>query len=120
MTGTVPPLNSRARKIYAQTPREVLVPFGLGHFLSLGGEPDDFFQALGRHGVSLQEAAPAEHRMTASECNHLGGKFQKPLLFRIQLPVEVKTFVVLAIGVVVAPLGMAELIPAEHHGHALR
>src|SRR5690242_18420268 len=110
-------LNRSTRKIYAQAACKMLVPLGLGHLGTLGREPDDLLEPFRGHGISLQEAAAAEYRMAAPECNHLGGEFQKPLLLLIEPPVEPECLVVLAVRVVVAALGMAELIAGEHHGH---
>ncbi len=119
MTVAVTPLDSCARKIHSQAARKMLVPLRLGHLVAMWSEPDDLLQPLGRHGVSLQEAAAAEYGVLAPERDHLPGEFQKPFLFLIQAPVQPEVLVVLAVRVVVASLCMAELVAADHHGHAL-
>src|SRR6266849_6174162 len=105
MTVAVTPLDSCARKIHSQAARKMLVPLRLGHLVAMWSEPDDLLQPLGRHGVSLQEAA-AEYGVLAPERDHLPGEFQKPFLFLIQAPVQPEGLVVLAVRVVVASLGM--------------
>src|SRR5256885_15817524 len=47
-------------------------------------------------------------------------KLQESLLVVVQLPVKPGQLVVLAVGVIVAPLRVAQLVTAEQHGHALR
>jgi hypothetical protein len=62
-------------------------------------------------GVSLEETPPPEDRVAAAQRDELGGEAQQPTINR--RPVKPADLVVLAVGVVVASLGAAELVATQ-------
>src|SRR5271165_4458254 len=68
----------------------------------------------------LEKLAPAKIGMGFAELDELAGELQQLGAPFVELPVVPADLVVLAVGVVVAVLGAAELIAAAQHGNALR
>ncbi len=91
------------------------VPVVVGHLLAVGPQPCQILDPADR--TSLEPATAPEHRMVASECHHPTAPLGEVGVD--VLPVEPGDLVVLAVGVVVAALGAAELVAAEQHRHAL-
>ena len=58
--------------------------------------------------------------MSLAQIDHALNERQQIAIFRLQIPIQPADFVVLAVGIVVSHLGMADGIPRIHHGHALR
>ena len=54
------------------------------------------------------------------EAGQATAEFQKLLLGLVQIPVEPREFIVLAVGIVISQLCFAKFVPAAKHGHALR
>ena len=71
-----------------------------------------------RIAPALEPAAPTEHRVVAAEGDHPRGTKSTNSLVDV-VPVVPGDLVVLAVGVVVAALGAAELVAAEQHRDAL-
>ena len=72
------------------------------------------------HLAVLKKLAAAQVGMRPAELDELAGELQQLGLALVEFPVVPADLVVLAIGVVVAVLGAANLVAAAHHGHALR
>ena len=96
------------------------IPGLLGHLLARGIEPGDILDARAMNGAVLEELAALEDRLGAPEMDDGAHKVAKGLLLLGQLPMQPGEVVVLAIGIVVALLRMAELVTGQEHGHALR
>ena len=67
----------------------------------------------------VQQRQLLQTGVALTQCHQLLHKLQKILLLTVQLPVQPADVVVLTIGIVVAPLAMAELVPAKPMDHAL-
>src|SRR5690606_15021517 len=65
---------------------------------------------------ATEPTAAVEHRMLAAEAHQAADELEQ--LGVEVLPIEPGELVVLAVGVVVAALGAAELVPAEQHRYA--
>src|SRR5262245_47051919 len=109
LAALVHPLDDRAGEVHAEASVVRGVPLLVRHFLSVRPEPHHFPNAA-RELPTLQEPAPAEHRMLPPERDHLGYEILELLLFLGKIPVEPGSLVVLAIGVVVPVLRVAQLV----------
>ena len=67
-----------------------------------------------------QEAVAAQNPAAPRQSDQALGEFEEILGVVVQIPVEPGDIAVLAIGVVVALLGAAEFVAAQHHRGALR
>ena len=100
----------------AHAPRIPRLPVLLAHLLAVEPEPGEVLDAA---DLAALEPAPApEDGVLAAQVGDLPAP-RLELLVDV-LPVEPRDLVVLAVGVVVALLGAAELVAAEQHRHALR
>src|SRR6201996_4484822 len=88
-----------------QSSSVISVPVALNHTMSRSRSP-----SAGR---------PAEHRVGPAELRHRAGEGGQVAELLGPFPVHPGDRVVLAVGVVVAALGAADLVPAQQHGHAL-
>ena len=70
-------------------------------------------------GLAGEEAAAAQDRVVAAQPHHRAGELEERLLVLAEVPVDPRDLVVLAVGVVVALLGAAELVAVADHRHAL-
>ena len=101
--------------------RTRLVPFLLRHVRARRREPLD----LAERGLaaalcgSLQETSAAHHRVIAAQVNEVAGETQEVVVVLIQIPVDPRELVVLAVRVVVASLGAAQLVSVGDHRHTL-
>ena len=73
----------------------------------------------GREGA-VEEPAAAEHRVAAAQPGQLLGEGEQVPLAGRAGPVHPGDLVVLAVGVVVAALGAADLVAGQQHRDALR
>ena len=71
-------------------------------------------------GPPLEEPTPLQHRVLLPDADHPTHEAQEVPLLRAQGPVQPGKLVVLAIGVVVPALAVAQLVAAAEHGNALR
>lgn len=100
---------------------EIGAPVLVGHLGAVGGEPGDVAQpvlAAPSHRLAGEEPAPAEHRVLGAQRRHHPGEGQQ-VHVRVG-PVDPGELVVLAVAVVVAVLGAAQLVAVTDHRHALR
>ena len=67
-----------------------------------------------------EKLAALKDRLGHPDEDQLFGEFQELLLAFVEVPVEPGELVVLAVGVVVPLLAMAQLVAAQHHGHSHR
>src|SRR6185503_6048251 len=65
-------------------------------------------------------AASSERRLRPAEVDQLAREVEQQLLVSVEVPVDPRQLVVLAVGVVVAALRPAELVAVADHRHALR
>src|SRR2546425_10009061 len=72
------------------------------------------------NSASLEERAALKDRLGAPQVDHGAYKIVKSLLGFRELPVQPGHVVVLAIGVIVPLLAMAEIIAGQEHGLPLR
>jgi hypothetical protein len=92
----------------------------LCHRLAVRAVPVHVVAATGDRGRAVQELSPAEDRMLAPQPAQVGDEVDERMLAAGGGPVQPADRVVLAVGVVVAGLGAAELVAAEEHRDALR
>ena len=91
-----------------------VAPVVVGHDVAGRGEPAEVLRRLGAD----EEATATEHRMGVAQRDQATGEGEE-IVVDVR-PVEPGDRVVLAVGVVVAALGAAELVAAEQHRHAER
>src|SRR5690606_16775891 len=96
-----------------------IVPGLIAHLLAAGLEEGDVFNPRAANGPADEELAALEHRLAIPDMHAAAHELEERLLALIQVPVEPCQLVVLAVGIVVAMLGVRQLIAAEEHGHAL-
>src|SRR4029077_8477386 len=99
-------------------------PVGDCHLRAARRQPDNVAQCgLIRPGrLPAEEPAPPEDRMLAAKRGERAGELWQADLSaggRLLTPVDPGDLVVLAVGVVVAPLGAAKLVACQQHGDAL-
>ncbi len=81
------------------------------HLLACRGEPGDVADLVaGADRLALEEAATAEHRVLLAQLGHLAGEGQLVGVGVAQRPVHPGDLGVLAVDVVVALLGAADLV----------
>jgi hypothetical protein len=71
------------------------------------------------HGAPAEERSASEQRMAVAQRDHALGEAEQGSRFVVQIPVHPRQLVVLAIGVVVAPLRAAEFVAMQQHRDAL-
>ena len=102
-------------------PAEAAAPVLREHSGAVGLQPDDVRQFLALtadHRAAVEEAAAAERRVVVPDLVDDGGELHQRLVHRV--PVDPAQLGVLAVGVVVALLGAAELVAVQEHRDALR
>src|SRR5207302_7805552 len=95
----------------------VVGPVLVLHLGAVGAEPDDVLAAHAAAHLALEEVLAAQHRLGVAQREHAAGELEHRAVDR--RPVDPGDLVVLAVGVVVAPLGAAQLVAVEDHGAAL-
>src|SRR6266851_591929 len=103
-----------------QAANEPRIPALIIHFLLGGIEPGDILDLGAANFPTLKELSAAEDRLFATESSQEAGQIAQLLLFRSQLPVDPGDLTVLAIGIIVSLLRLADLVPGQQHRHPLR
>ena len=68
----------------------------------------------------MQKAGAAQHRVLMTQANQSANEVEKPLLFGRNIsPVQPINLIILAIGVVIALLAAAKLVPRQQHRRTL-
>ena len=93
------------------------LPVVLAHLGAVEAEPGEVLDAADL--AALEPAAAPEHGVLAAQVGDAARHHVAEVLVDV-VPVEPRELAVLAVGVVVAVLGAAELVAAEDHRHALR
>lgn len=98
-----------------------LVPFLFRHVCARQGKPLDLakFGLTAALRETLQETSATHHRAVASQADEMAGKTQELVVVLIQIPVDPRESIILAVHVVVAPLGIAKLVIVGGHRRAL-
>ena len=97
------------------------LPVLLGHLAAVRPEPGQVLEVRVPDVLAAEEAAPLQHRLL--DCRSRMSRrvnSSSDLLPLVQVPVHPGELVVLAVGVVVAALGPADLVAGQQHRHALR
>ena len=71
-----------------------------------------------RRPIGLEKTSVAEKPAAIFYMDHGTDKFEKSHAVRRYIPIQPGQFVVLAVGVIVSLLGMADFIPGQHHRYA--
>src|SRR5205085_11131276 len=87
---------------YPQRFREAGLPIVLGHGLEIRTEPDDFAHVGSVDRSVLEPLASIESRVITTEPNQPAGEVDQILVS--VLPIKPGNLVVLAVGIVIAPL----------------
>src|SRR6266850_1708275 len=103
---------------HAQRLRERYAPVLVGHLFSIGAEPREIANIIAANRSSLKPSSPPEQWVLLVELDDLAGEFE--LLGIYIVPVQPRNLIVLAIGVVVAPLRPPEFVATEKHWDAQR
>src|SRR5262245_62092602 len=106
-------------KPYPKAARIPGIPRLFSHLLPRGLEPRDVLNALAMNGPALEEFAALKHRLGTLEMGQRAHEFMPRLLLASELPVEPGQLVILAIGIIVALLTMADLVASQEHRHTL-
>src|SRR5205814_5727940 len=96
------------------------IPGLFGHLLAGRLKPQDILDALAMNGPVLEELAALKHRLAAPQLGQRAHEFAPRLLLLRELPVEPGELVILAIGIVIALLTMADLVAGHDHTDAMR
>ncbi|GMA31398.1 hypothetical protein GCM10025875_13900 [Litorihabitans aurantiacus] len=104
-----------------QGPGVAGVPLVLRHGAAGGREPLDVLDllTLGIGDPAAEEAAAAEHGVLGAQPDRPLGEVEQRGLVGVEVPVHPRQLVVLAVDVVVALLGAADLVAVGEHRHAL-
>ena len=99
-----------------------VVPVGVGHVLAGRGEPRDVVEVglAAVLGAAREEAASTQHGVVAAQVDQRARELEVALRLLAEVPVHPRRGVVLAVPVVVAALGAAELVAVGEHRHTLR
>src|SRR5690606_29207845 len=90
------------------------------HLAAVGTQPDDVGWPIRRvDRRAAKVGCSPQARVRAAQRDHLAGEVEERLLALVETPVVPGDLVVLAVGVVVAALGAADLVAAQDHGDAL-
>ena len=104
---------------HAEAAEIAVVPIAAAHLLAAGIQPAHVADAGFRIQLAGQIAAAAEDGVAVAQRGQFLDEFDQPLAAFADVPVEPAGGVVLVVGVVVAALGPAELVPRQQHGRAL-
>ena len=96
------------------------VPIRVGHLGAVRLEPVKVFDLRAVNLPALEEVASPKDRLRLAQAHHLADKVEQRALFGGEMPIEPRHRRVLAIGIVVAVLRLAEFIAGQEHRHALR
>src|SRR3989304_138621 len=91
-------------------------PVLLRHLLAVGPEPGEVLDLGAPDAPAVKELPAPEHRVVPAQGDEIPGEVQERPPGPAHLPVEPAPRVILAVGVVVPPLGAADLVPAAEHG----
>src|SRR6202011_5162608 len=105
---------------HPQASSERLMPFLVGHLSSARSKPGDVLYSHSLDGTAVEEIVTAKARMLAADRDCPAGKSEQVASRGRHLPVDPTEFVVLAVRIIVAVLGAAELVTSEMHRDALR
>src|SRR5712671_4912119 len=119
------PLAARGEELTGSPAQDVTkrernrVPPILGRsFFARRGNPGYVFDPRLRQHLAAQKARAREDAVTASEMDQIADEPSQVLVLRSNIfPVEPGSFVVLAIGIVVAALGASDLVTGKQHRH---
>jgi len=89
----------------------------VGHFVSVRLEPGDVIEVGAPDGFPFEPMFTGEDRVAFAELDKFACEVDEILVGGI--PVEPGDVVVLAVGVVIAFLGVSYFIPGEEHGYSL-
>src|SRR5690606_25652198 len=111
--------NAVAPQQEAEGGQAVLFPAARRHLAAVRVPPRRILDAL-RVRLAGEEVAAAERGVRPAEGEGLADEIEEGRLALVEVPVVPVDLVVLAVGVVVAALRLAQLVAAEEHGDALR
>ena len=77
-------------------------------------------QASAPNPASLKKVAAAKHGMVFAQGNHALNKSEKLTVYMLGVPIKLADLVVLALGVIVSLLSVADFVAGKQHGHSLR
>src|SRR5690606_20594164 len=100
---------------HLEEPDAVLVPAVVVDRRALGIEPEEGLETVGAPGAAAVEAAGPQRRVLVAQGQQVPDGLAQVLLPRGQVPVHPGDLVVLAVGVVVAPLAAADLVARREH-----
>ena len=103
----------------ANRPDPARFPLLLGHLLAVGAVPGEVADVRAVDAAALEELAPVQDRVRLAIRDQPPREVEQLLLALVEVPVVPRHLIVLAVGVVVAVLGPADLVAAAQHRHAL-
>ena len=105
---------------HAQASGGGLRPFFIRHLFAIRTEPEDVLNASAANGAALKEITPPKNRVLFAQHDHALQKGQQFLIGRLEVPIEPADLFILAVGIVVTVLGVADAITGKQHGNTLR
>ena len=95
------------------------IPIRFGHLGAVRFEPVKIFDFRSVNRPAVEEVAPPKDRLRLAQAQQLAGKIEEGALFSGEIPIEPGHRRILAIGIVIAVLRLAEFITGQQHRHAL-
>ena len=94
-----------------------MTPVFVAHFVSVVQKPRDILQTNPFYGLALKPSPSAKRRMALPQMDEFARKVQQLVI--CFFPVHPRSFVVLALGIVVSLLGPAQFIAGNEHRNTL-
>src|SRR4051812_38095598 len=95
------------------------LPVVARHLITARIEPNNFRRRFAMKGFAVEEAAAMERGLFAVNGDEPSDEFQEIFLAIVELPIQPRDFVILAVRVVVSPLRVTDFITRKEHGDAL-
>src|SRR5262249_7441126 len=105
-----------------QESQEVGLPFGpvlLCHLQPIRTQPQYVFTRGPFYLPALKKLLAMEDGMPPPQRDQGLREVEEAPVLGLELPIEPSHFIVLAVGIVIAPLALTERVACKHHGYAL-
>src|SRR5438270_8313521 len=93
-----------------QRARRFIQPVGFGHLGAVQAKPLDILHLRAANRAALKKLPPPEDRVLVKEAYQAARELQQFAAFVVEIPIEPRKLVVLAVSVVVATLRAAKLV----------
>src|SRR5215831_18052564 len=97
----------------------VFLPVLFCHLLAVRPQPEDIFGGRSFDLRAPEEFLTMENRVVLPQGDQSPCERKKIKVFRLKVPIEPVSLVILAVGIVIALLGMTKWVSCQQHGHTL-